>query len=267
MKSFLIASLLMTPPPVIGVVDDLTNPIPRPPKESQLNRVPWTMHGAQFMIEAAREMCQPADSPTYCQNVERGKADRGFSVHEKATGKFLFYFDRAIAEEVTQDYARTRAEAEVHHPYSNHIAKLEAQKSQWEYVAIACNTAMGPYCGAMAAKLQKFKEVVTAACAGGLGVCQKYVKDKQTEIQKEIDKVLAICGKSDQACFDYITGGKESQAKAEFDAEKASGGRPPHTPSRAGYRPMFLPGGDASVMWDDSCDKCKVYDGEEAEDF
>lgn len=267
MKSIALAFLIMTPPPSIGVVDDMLASRPKPPPVESLKRVPWTLAGGQFLIESAREMCQGSDAVTYCQSVGGGH-DRGFSVHDKQTGRFLFYMDRAIAEEVQQDYAATRREAQEHHPYSNQIAKLEAQKGQWEYVAIACNTAMGPYCGAMAAKMKKFKETVIALCAGGLGVCQKFVTDKKAEIDKEINRILKACAISDQACFDAITGGQETQARLEFQNEINSGARPPHTPTRPGYRPMFLPGGDVTGgSWDSSCEHCKVYDGEEAEDY
>lgn len=260
MKSLLIASLVMTPPPGIGVVDDLFDA----PKVESLDRVPWTMKGSQFMVEGIRTICQDADAKLDCKAVKPGSFDHGFKVFKD--GQYLFVFDRAIAEEVQQDYAAGRRAAEEHHPYSNHIAKLEATKSNLEYIAIACNSGFGPYCGGMAAKMQKLAPLVLAACAGALSTCQKLVKDKQAEIQKEIDKVLAVCQKSDQACFDYITEGLETQATEERRAEEANGSRPPHTPSRAGYRPMFLPGGDTSV-WDKSCEHCKTYDGEDAEKF
>jgi hypothetical protein len=262
MKSLLIATLVMTPPPGIGVVDDLFDPLPA--VETSINRVPWTIKGGQFLIDGIRTICQDPDAKLKCENVRPGNIDYGFKVLKD--GRYLFVFDRAIAEEVQQDYAAARRAAEEHHPYSNHVSKLESTKSQLEYIAIACNSGFGPYCGGMAAKVQKLAPLILAACAGALSTCQKLVKDKQTEIQKEIDKVLAVCQKSDQACFDYITGGKETQATEERRLEESDGSRPPHTPNRAGYRPQFMPGqGTTDAMWDKSCEHCKVYDGDEAE--
>lgn len=263
MKSLVVLSLIMMERPTLDIVEELTRPYPNPPSEQSLKRVPWTVEGAQFLVESAREMCQ-GDTWARCESVGGGH-DRGFRVFRKDNGQFMFYMDRAIAEEVTQDSTAAQKIAEEHQPYSQHIANLEAEKSRWDYVGIACNTAMGPYCGAMAAKMKKFKESLILACAGGLGVCQKIVTDKKAEVDKEIARILKACGISDQACFDAITGGAETQARAQRSLEESTGGRPPHIPSRTGYRPKFLPGESGAIIWDLSCQYCKIYDGDKPE--
>lgn len=250
--------VLITPAPA---------PKPLPPDNQDLRRVPWTLKGGQFLIEGVRQFCQNGGLTT-CESVKpnSGQNDTGVKVYKD--GQYLFTFDRAIAEEVQQDYAISQAKAEEHQPYSMYVARKEAEKSNLEYWAIACNSGFGPYCGGMAAKLQKFKDVVLVGCASALAICQKWVRDEQAKIQKEIDRVLAACKVSDQACFDAITGGQETQARAQAALEKSGGERPPHTPTRAGYRPQFMPGRPTTdAMWDKSCEHCKTCEGEEAEDF
>lgn len=252
-----------TPPPGPGPDSDDIHRVP----SNDIHRVPWTLGGARFLNDGIRQFCQNGGLTT-CENVKQNSGENDSGVKVYKDGKFLFVFDRAIAEEVQQDYAAARRAAEEHHPYSKHIAKLESKKSHLEYITIACNSGFGPYCGGMAAKMEKLSPLILAACAGALSTCQKLVKDKQNEIQKEIDKVLSICQKSDQACFDYITGGKETEARIQSELEKTNGERPPHTPSAAGYRPRFMPGNSGIYVWgSDDCENCKFYEGKEAENY
>lgn len=267
MKSIIMAAALFrTEPFVPDIVKDLTSPMPRPPREESLKRVPWTEEGGQFFLDAAREMCQGSDATTHCLSVEKGNLDRGWSVHDNKTGNFLFYMDRAVAEEVQQDYAVARNTAEEHHPYSMYVARLETKKSQLDYLALTCTSGFGTYCGAMAAKLEKFKVTILLGCTVTNGLCQKYVIDEKAKLDKEIKRVLDACGKGDQACFDAITGGKETEARAESSLEKSSGARPPHTPSRPGFRPTFI--GDEGVYeWGTvDCEHCKITEYDEKTD-
>lgn len=255
-------------PPIYDEPIEITNPAkPLPPDNQSLKRVPWTTAGGSFLIDGIRQFCRN-DGLTTCESVKPGSGEIDSGVRVFKDGQLLFLFDRAIAEEVQQDYSISQAKAEEHQPYSAYVARKEAEKSNLEYWAIACNSGFGPYCGGMAAKLQKFKDVVLVGCASGLAICQKWVRDEQAKLQKEIDRVLAACQISDQACFDAITGGGETQARAQSAIEKSSGARPPHTVTRPGYRPQFMPGRPTTdAMWDKSCEHCKVYDGDEAEDF
>jgi hypothetical protein len=217
---------------------------------ANIHRVPWTKVGGSFLIQSAREMCQGARDFTRCEAVNPSNIDEGFRVYRN-TGEYLYTMDRAIAEEVQQDYGLAQTKAEEHHPYSAYIARKEAEKSTWDYYAVACATGFGPYCGGMAAKAGKFKDLVSVGCGVLLGTCQKLINDQKNEIQKEIDRVLKECEKSDQACFDAITGGGETQARAQTALEKSSGARPPHIPTGPTTlgRPVELDAEGKWVVW------------------
>lgn len=249
--------------PPVDPVEEI--PVPPPPPRTDIRRVPWTAKGSNFLLEGIRQMCQQTEGRTRCEKLipGTGELDTGYKVYETSSGKLLYVFDRAIAEEVQQDHALSQNKAEEHYPWSMYVARREAEKSDLEYMAISCRVSFGSYCGAMAAKLGKFKELIVAGCVAVSEACQKWVRDKQAEIQKDIDRVLKACGQSDQACFDAITGGGETQARAQSALEKSSGERPPHTPTGplSPGRPTSssMPGG---VWYDESCSACTITEGQ-----
>jgi len=238
-------------------------------------RLEWTVAASGDIAVAARQVCQ-GDTFIRCESVNpqpvTGATDWGFRMYRKDTGAYLGTIDRNVVEEVQVDYSRARDVAEQHNPESMWIARKETEKAQLEYIAAACSGG-AVYCTAMASKLQKFKELFTAACSVWSGVCITKVNEMKGDIQKRIDYVKQQCALNDQACFDAVTNGGESQERAQRAIEKntqgGSGMRPPHTPSTAG-RPPFMPGsGDADPMawYDKSCQHCKLYDGKSAEDY
>lgn len=269
---------VVTPPPA-PYPNDLPRagyPVPEPPlpKANGLlpHRLPWTLNGSRFLIAYVRDVCQ-GDTYIRCENVAKtpatGSGDWGFRIYRKDTGAYLGTVDRNVGEEIQADYDRSIAVAEEHRPESAWIARKEAEKAQLEYIAAAC-TSGAVYCTGMAAKMQKFKELFTAACSLWSGVCVTKITEMKVEIQQKIDNVKKACADNDQACFDAVTNGGETQARWQRSEEKkggATGGststRPPHD-----VRPVFLNGeGDPMRWYDDSCKNCKIIEGKEAEDY
>jgi len=247
-------------------------PLPdmQPPTAPLAKSAEWTGSGGSGHITILRQICQ--ETFVRCESVQpaavTGAIDHGFRMFRKDNGAYLGTINRNTAEEIEADYRKAIDVAEEHKPQSNWVAREEAKIARLEYVAAAC-AAGGVYCTGMAARMQKFKELFSAACSAWTGACVVKIKEEQAAIKKRIDYVEAQCAAGDQQCFDAVTNGGESLAKAERQIEKSAGGaRPPHAPPRPGSgRPPFLPGGDTSGWYDGSCENCKVLEGKDAEEY
>ena len=237
-------------------------------------RVPWTTGGAQGLVSYGQSFCFNADSPYNCVHVTRLPAspyyDWGYRIYRRDNGAYLGTVDRNVTEEVLNDYNQIVQRAEEHHPESAWIARQEARKAQLEYMAAACVSG-GVYCSAMAAKLPSWKELMKLACSGWSGVCISQLTKMKEDIQKRIDEVKKQCAKDDQACFDAVTNGGETDARRLREAERGGGGlipgehsgeRPPHS-----VHPMVFGDGDPMEWYDSSCKHCKVYDGKDPNNY
>lgn len=238
-------------------------------------RVPWTDKGDHFIRDYVLQVCQ-GETPYRCQSLAglqparvNGDYDWGVRIYRKDNGAYLGTIDRNIGEEVTRDDATISIDAYNRHPESRWIGQMEAEKAKLEYIAAACATG-AVYCSGMASKLPDgFKTLFTTACSLWSGLCMTKVADMKLQYQQRIDYVKQQCAIGDQACFDAVTNGGETKARADFNNKYGPnsgsgsgalpGERPPH---ESVGRPTTFGDGDPMQWYDPSCKHCKITDSD-----